>query len=423
MATMTSPTDRNSEMLATERDDTPEVLLSFGTSMLRAGNPAVRTHEWLEVLARKIGLEAIAVSLSLDSVTIRARRYGVWVMAMREIGPPGINAWRIGELEQLARTAKPDLAPHDIAASVAEIESTPPRHSATSIAAAIGLASAGFAFLNGAGPVEMISAGIGGAIGQRFRAWLAHRGLNHFAVAAMAAVTASGVYVLAAALATYIGLGVIRHPAGFIASVLFLVPGFPLIAALLDLLQYQTVAAISRLAYGVMIFLAVAFGLSIVIAIVKVDLSPQPPLELAYPLKLLLRAVASFVAGYAFAMLFNNSARTAFAVALSAMIANELRLVLIDNGMMLAPAAFFAALTIGLVALWAGRRFAVPRIAMTVPAIVIMVPGIYAFEMIVLFNRGQMLEALQASAACGFVVGALAMGLAVARFFQPAEVA
>jgi uncharacterized membrane protein YjjB (DUF3815 family) len=105
------------------------------------------------------------------------------------------------------------------------------------------------------------------------------------------------------------------------------------------------------------------------------------------------------------------------------MIANELRLVLIDNGMMLAPAAFFAALTIGLVALWAGRRFAVPRIAMTVPAIVIMVPGIYAFEMIVLFNRGQMLEALQASAACGFVVGALAMGLAVARFFQLAEVA
>jgi uncharacterized membrane protein YjjB (DUF3815 family) len=71
------------------------------------------------------------------------------------------------------------------------------------------------------------------------------------------------------------------------------------------------------------------------------------------------------------------------------------------------------------VALWAGQRYAVPRIAMTVPAIVIMIPGIHAFEMIVLFNRGQMLEALQASAACGFVIGALAMGLAVARFFQP----
>jgi len=45
-------------------------------------------------------------------------------------------------------------------------------------------------------------------------------------------------------------------------------------------------------------------------------------------------------------------------------------------------------------------------------------PGVYAFEMIVLFNRGQMIEALQASASCGFVIGALAMGLATARFFS-----
>jgi len=60
----------------------------------------------------------------------------------------------------------------------------------------------------------------------------------------------------------------------------------------------------------------------------------------------------------------------------------------------------------------------VPRIAMTVAPVVIMMPGVYAFEMIVLFNRGQMIEALQASASCGFVIGALAMGLATARFFS-----
>ena len=50
--------------------------------------------------------------------------------------------------------------------------------------------------------------------------------------------------------------------------------------------------------------------------------------------------------------------------------------------------------------------------------VVIMMPGVYAFEMIVLFYRGQMVEALQASASCGFVIGALAMGLATARFFS-----
>ena len=43
---------------------------------------------------------------------------------------------------------------------------------------------------------------------------------------------------------------------------------------------------------------------------------------------------------------------------------------------------------------------------------------VYAFEMIILLNRGQVLEALQAAALLGFAVGALAMGLATARFFS-----
>jgi uncharacterized membrane protein YjjB (DUF3815 family) len=86
--------------------------------------------------------------------------------------------------------------------------------------------------------------------------------------------------------------------------------------------------------------------------------------------------------------------------------------------MMLAPSAFFAALLIGLVALPVSERFGIPRLAMTVAPTVIMIPGVYVFEMIVLFNRGQMLEALQAFAVCGFAIGALAMGLASARFFS-----
>jgi uncharacterized membrane protein YjjB (DUF3815 family) len=286
------------------------------------------------------------------------------------------------------------------------------------IAAAVGAASGGFAFLNGAAVPELIAATIGGGVGQGLRLWLSRRQVNHYGAAALAAVAASGLFVLAAALARYFGFEFAHYPAGFIASVLFLIPGFPLIAALFDLLQYQAVAAVSRLAYGVMILLAVAFGLSIVIAVAGIDLSRQPSFELTYPLKLLLRAVASFVAGGAFAMLFNSSPRTVVAVGILAVGANSLRLVLNDMGMMLAPAAFFAALAIGLVAVVVDQRFNVPRMAMTVAPIVIMMPGIYAFEMIVLFNRGQMLDALQASASCGFVIGALAVGLATARFFS-----
>jgi hypothetical protein len=62
--------------------------------------------------------------------------------------------------------------------------------------------------------------------------------------------------------------------------VLFLVPGFPLIAGLFDLLQYQTVAAVGRFTFGLMILLSVALGLSFVVEVAKIDISRQPPLEL-----------------------------------------------------------------------------------------------------------------------------------------------
>jgi uncharacterized membrane protein YjjP (DUF1212 family) len=410
----------------TTNDDAPtvalseamEVLLWFGALMMRAGNTAARTREWIEVLTRKMGFEDVSVSFSLDSIAASVRCGGKRVTTMREIEPPGINAWRIAELEQLARTVGPRPAPRDVAARLAKIESTVPRYSSVPIATAVGAASAGFAFLNGAGTREMIAAAIGGGIGQWLRLWMSHRQLNQYGAAALSAIAASGIYVLVAALARYAGLGFAHYPAGFIASVLFLIPGFPLIAGLFDLLQYQTVAAVSRLAYGVMILLVVAFGLSIVVELAGIDLSRQPPLELVYPLKLLLRAVASFVAGAAFAMLFNSPPRMILAAGALALGANSLRLVLNDMGMMLAPASFFAALAIGLVAVLVDTRLNVPRMAMIVAPTVIMMPGLYAFEMIVLFNRGKMLDALQASASCAFIVGALAMGLATARFFN-----
>jgi uncharacterized membrane protein YjjP (DUF1212 family) len=387
--------------------------------MLRAGNTAARTREWIEVIAHKMGSDVVSVSLSLDNITASVRRSGEWVTRTREIGPPGINAWRIAELERLAKAPGPGFAPREIAVQLSEIDSTMPCYSSAQIAVAVAAASSAFAFLNGAAVPEMVAAATGGGVGQWVRLWLSRRQVNHYGAAVLSAVAASGLYVLAAMLAQYVGFGFAHYPAGFIASVLFLIPGFPLIAALFDLLQYQTVAAVSRLAYGVMILLAVAFGLSIVIAVAGIDLSRQPPLELAYPLKLALRAAASFVAGCAFAMVFNSSPRTVLAVGLLALGANSLRLVLIDMGMMLAPAAYFAALAIGLVAVVVDQRFDVPRMTMTVAPIVIMIPGIYAFAMIVLFNRGQMLDALQASASFGFVIGALAMGVATARFFSP----
>ena len=241
--------------------------------------------------------------------------------------------------------------------------------------------------------------------------------MTQYGVTALCALVASALYSLVAWIPAQFGHSVEHHTTGLFASVLFLIPGFPLVAALLDLLQYQAAAAVTRFAHCAMILLAATFGLSVVIAAVGLDMT-RPPLELEVPLKLFLRAIASFAGGCGFAMLYNSAPRTVLAVGLLALGANELRLGLHDAGMRLAPATFLGSLAVGLLASRMIRTFKEPRIAITVPGIIVMIPGVYAYQMIVLSNQGRTLDALQAAASFGFVVGAMAMGLAVARFLS-----
>lgn len=150
--------------------------------------------------------------------------------------------------------------------------------------------------------------------------------------------------------------------------------------------------------------------------VAAIELLPRSaPAELADPLRLSLRAVASFVAGCGFAMLFNSTPLSVVVAGIVALAVNRVRLVLIDMGMLLAPAAFIAALSIGIIAILASRRLDAELLAIVTAPVVIMIPGLYVFEMLVLLNRGQMLEAMQASGAGIFVISALAMGLSVAR--------
>lgn len=156
--------------------------------------------------------------------------------------------------------------------------------------------------------------------------------------------------------------------------------------------------------------------------VAAIELLPRSaPAELAYPLRLSLRAVASFVAGCGFAMLFNSTPLSLVVAGIVALAANSVRLVLIDMGMLLAPAAFIAALLIGIIAILVSRRLDAELMAIVTAPVVIMIPGLYVFEMLVLLNRGQTLEAMQASGAGIFVISALAMGLSVARLAVPWE--
>jgi uncharacterized membrane protein YjjP (DUF1212 family) len=398
--------------------DALEILLRFAAAMLTAGGTAAQTRRLMDVMARQMDFDALAVSLSLRSVVASARRCGEQVTMMREVEPPSINASRIGALEQFARAVKPGMAPEAIAAKLREIEAATPHYSNASITAGIAIACGAFAFLNGGGVLEITGAAAGSSFGQWLKLRLSNGQLNQYGITLVSAVAAASLYALIELGTSRFDFGLARHTSGSLSSILYLLPSFPLVTALLDMLQYQALNAISRFAHAAMIILAAALGFAVVNAVIGFEEIVPEPLELSEALELLLRGIASFASAYTFAMLYNSSPRALFAVGILALVANELRLGLVDAGMMLAPATFLGSLTVGLAAPVVHRFVHEPLIAIAVPGIIIMMPGSYFLQMLIRFHEGQTLDAIRAGALACFAVGAIGAGLAVARFLN-----
>lgn len=391
-----------------------DLLLRFGALMLRSGDAAFRVRDAMSILADKLGIEKLALHITVTGLSATAERGAERVTIVREVGPPGVNAGRLAALEQLARRDAAELAVAKLPSELDAIETASPLHSIFMVAAAVGLASGSFAYLNGgnlAGVLVTVAAGGGG---QALRLLLFGHRLNQYVVTALCAAAAAGLFVLLSLPLERVGLSTGRE-VGIVSSVLFLVPGFPLVAGFLDLLQHQTVAALVRLAYGMMLLAAAAFGLGVVVAVAGYGVASAPPAGEPLWLVLLLRAVASFAGGLGFAALYNSPPGTGLAVGVLAAVGNELRLALADAGLTLASATFVGAFAVGLMAPLARKHLRLPRIILSVPSIIIMVPGRYAFEAAVLFNQGDVLGGLRAAIVAAFVVGAMAFGLFAAR--------
>jgi uncharacterized membrane protein YjjB (DUF3815 family) len=138
--------------------------------------------------------------------------------------------------------------------------------------------------------------------------------------------------------------------------------------------------------------------------------------ELSPVVQTLLRLVTSFAGVYGFSQMFNSPRKMAVYAGCIGMIANTLRLVLVDYASVPAGAAAFAgALVAGLLASLVKTRVGLPRIALTVPSIVIMVPGMYMYRGIFNLGVGTMEDGLSWIIRAVLIVMALPLGLAVAR--------
>ena len=301
------------------------------------------------------------------------------------------------------------------------IEATPRRYPEIVRVLGAALACAAFALLNNGGWQEFVAVGIAAGAGQFVRLRIGRLRTNEFLVVFLSAMTALLVYLGVAALLAAVGLPGGQHDAALTSAVLYLVPGFPLVTGALDLARLDLDAGISRVVYATLVLLATGTAVWGIGSLFHATVTQTATALFDEPVLSIVRLVAGFVGVLGFAVLFDTPPAIALTAATLGTIANVGRLAMVDAGITAPLAAAIAALAVGFGAFLVGDRLRAARVTITVPAVLIMVPGAAAYRAITGVIAGDTLSAIQNGFTAVFVVVALAIGLTVARVLTERE--
>ena len=275
-----------------------------------------------------------------------------------------------------------------------------------------------FTFLLGGGPVEMILAFLCAGIGNVIRTKLIKHNFTLFLNIAVSISCSCLLYSILLNLAEILFHVSALHEAGYICSILFIIPGFPFITSGIDLSKLDLRSGLERLSYSIIIVLVATMTAWIMALLLHLQPLNFTALNLDPILLLILRLLTSFCGVFGFSIMFNSPVKMAAIAAVMGALSNTLRLELVDlTGMPTTAAAFIGALTAGLLASLIKNYNGYPRISLTVPSIVIMVPGLYLYR--AFYNLGTMslVDAFSWGAAAIMIIIALPLGLIFARIF------
>ena len=394
-----------------------DAVLRLGLLMVAAGTGGYRVIRAMKRAARAMGFDRLDAEISITSVVCTFHR-GVSFRTVVATQPaPAVDASRIEALEHLTHHLPNRMSANALTMCLDDIvHSVTHRWSRPALMVAAGAACAAFALLNYFPAEGAAAVAVAAACGQLVRMILASRHLNQLGVVAVAAATSCLVFYLLnwALPLTHLPDDARAFAAGYIAAVLYLIPGFPLFSSMLDLSRFDITAGLTRLCYAMAVITAATMSVALVSAMTGLS-----PLSIDAPTPTarwyLLAAVASFVGVGGFALLFNSSRRMVLFAASIGVVANMVRLVMIDAGVQPQYAAYTGGVVVGLLGAVITARTTLPRITMTVPASVIMIPGTAMYRAVHFLNSGDIDQALSNAATAGLIIVWISAGLVTAR--------
>lgn len=399
-----------------------EVVLRAGVLMLGAGTSSLRVRELMRRAAGALGLDRLQASISFTDITLTVSRGSIFRTQVAETTSPGVNAHRIALLQSLNSSMPEHISPNRLRRRLDEIEHTPPLYPLWLLALLVGLACSSVTVLQHGGWREVLAVFPASALAFTLLRLLARHQINHLAGVLVSAATASGTfYLFTRVIDASLGDSSSHMAAGFIGTALFLIPGFPLVTGALDLTRIDLTAGIPRIAYAGMVLIAITIGVWIVASLSGVTPGVVPPFEGALWVTWTVRILASFGAVFGWAMMFNSPVPAAMASGVIAVLGNAVRLVMLDAGVVNHIATFIGCVVIGLACALAGRLFGLEKIIMTVPTLLVVIPGSTALQTMLYFDKADTVLAMSYAIATLLGVVAMVAGLSAARMLTDPE--
>ena len=394
------------------------VIGRVGLIMLSCGTGAWRVRTSMNKLSKELNVTC-TVDVGLMSIEFNCFNGKDCVSQSLSIANTGVNTSKLYRMEQFVDNFPKEeayLTGEEIHKRLDEIERIHTLYSPIKLGLAAALACCGFTFLLGGGPIEMLFAFIAAGVGNVVRTKLIKHHFTLFLNIAVSISLACLVYALCINLAEYAFNIAHVHEAGYICSMLFISPGFPFITSGIDLAKLDLRSGLERLTYSIIIILVATMFAWIMALLLKLQPQDFTAIHISKFLLFIFRIIASFCGVFGFSIMFNSSIPMATTAALIGSVANTLRLELIDfTHMPYSVAAFIGALTAGLLASVIKSSNGYPRISLTVPSIVIMVPGLYLYRAIYNFGIMSLTEAVSWFSLAIMIIIALPLGLIFAR--------
>ena len=389
-----------------------------GLMLLSCGTGAWRVRSSMNTISQNLGITC-STDIGLMSIEYTCFDGQDGFTQSLCLTNTGVNTSKLNRLEHFIQdfeTEGKDMSGeqlHDLLDNIEEIHGL---YSPIALGIAAALACGGFTFLLGGGPIEMFCAFVGAGLGNFLRCKLTK---HHYTLflgivlsVSLACLSYAGLLKLGE---IFLGLSV-KHEAGYICAMLFIIPGFPFITSGIDMSKQDMRSGLERLAYAIMIVVVATLTAWLMALLLRLQPMDFLPLGLPVWARILLRLAMSFCGVFGFSLMFNSPVKLASVAAVIGAISNTLRLELVSlAGFPPAAAAFFGALTAGLLASVYKRRSGYPRITITVPSIVIMVPGLYFYRAVYDLGTMNLSDSASWLVASLLIVVSLPLGLICAR--------